>query len=119
MMISSLKMSSPRMFTSTSASGSASTSLERLREKDKEYKSILAKMELMGEPRVEREERQRKEAKEAQARRDKTRKANQLKGRIAFLRSRIMANPDDKGATGELSMAKCQLYWLSNPLSLD
>lgn len=68
------------------------------------------------ESETQRQSRLAQQAKEAQRKRDITRRASQLQGRIAQLRSKIMANHSDKTAQAELSMAKTQLYWVLNPL---
>lgn len=84
-----------------------------------EQKGFYEMLDALKECDSDRQRRMKDEAKRAAAKRTKERKVNQLKGRIAYLRSRLMANRHDKKAQGELAMAKCQLYWLSNPLSLD
>lgn len=58
------------------------------------------------------EERKAYDQKRAQQRR-----INDLRSRVAFLRSRVMNNKDDRVAAGELAMAKTQLYWSTNGLS--
>ena len=84
-----------------------------------EFRRVMESLESSGETEAERAERIARQEKAARKKREQTRKANQLRGRIAYLRSRMMANRHDKSASGELAMAKTQLYWVMNPLSSD
>ena len=83
---------------------------------DEEWDTLLKRFDECQESEAERTQRRAAEEKAAQQRRERNRKAAALQGRIAQLRSRIMANKYDKKASSELSMAKTQLYWLTNAL---
>lgn len=83
---------------------------------DSEAEVLLKKLDSMQESETERAQRRAAEARAAQEKREKLRKAAALQGRISQLRSRIMVNKNDTKAQAELSMAKTQLFWLTNPL---
>ncbi len=97
-------------------SASKTASSQKAAADNHEWETLLKRLDECQETEAERAQRKAAEEKAAQIRRERNRKAAALQGRIAQLRSRIMTNKDDKKAFSELSMAKTQLYWLTNAL---
>lgn len=90
---------------------------EKEKNKEAEYQRILKQLDESRETEEQRMQRKAEQNKQAQIRAAKKRKESTIRGRIAWLRSRIMANPMDKAARAEMDMAKTQLYWLNNSIS--
>lgn len=75
---------------------------------------FLKRIDESNQREMERTQKRAAEERAAQQKREQNQKAAALQGRIAQLRSRIMVNKQDKKAYSELSMAKTQLFWLTN-----
>lgn len=101
------------------ASGMRQGSIDRAKEQQEEYARVIKELKSAAETPQERQERLERQKKEAEAKRKRTQKANQLRSRIAYLRSRLMSNRHDHSAAGELAMAKTQLYWTMNPMTYE
>lgn len=85
-------------------------------QKELAFQRVMKQLDELQETPAERNQRKAREEKLAQQRHERTRKENQLRGRIAYLRSKLMSNRQDSSAASELSMAQTQLYWVSNAL---
>ena len=92
---------------------------EQKEARKEEYDRVMILLETSRESPADRETRLARQEKEARKKKDQTRKANELRSRIAFWRSRAMADRADKSASANLAMAKTQLYWVLNPMSSE
>lgn len=83
------------------------------------FLAVMRRLDEAQETEEEQRARREQEIKAARSKRNTEYKANMLRSRIAYLRSRVTMNPDDHVAAGELAMAQSQLNRLLFPMTSD
>lgn len=107
-----INMTTDFLTDTTMTTNSSLQDLQDELDKTEDFEKLLKKIDSMQETSEERAARLEAEDKEVQARKDRTKKMNELQSLIAQLRSQLAASGGDPAIAARLSEAQTELFWL-------